>query len=111
MKIGADGRAEVMVTITDGQGKPFALIDLDANSVKFTIAAVKADNTGATNYFNYILTKVSGKDYVLNGETKKPALAETLQPTSIKAVRSNRFAPVYSPTLSKRLYRPITIAM
>ncbi|MGZ8444429.1 MAG: hypothetical protein ACXWXZ_13605, partial [Candidatus Binatia bacterium] len=55
VKIGADGRAEVMFTNTDGQGKPFALIDLDMNSIKFTIAAIKADNTGATSYHNYIL--------------------------------------------------------
>ena len=70
VKIGADGRAVVMFTNTDGQGKPFALIELGANSVKFTIAAIKADNTGATNYFNYILTKVSGKEYVFKGDTK-----------------------------------------
>ena len=56
------------------------LTELERNSIKFTIASIKADNTGATNYLNYILTKVSGKEYVFKGETKKPALAETLQP-------------------------------
>ena len=56
------------------------LSDLDANSVKFTIAAIKAESNGATSYHNYILTRVSGKEFFYKGETKKPALTEALQP-------------------------------
>lgn len=49
-------------------------------NVKFTVAVIQTSKSGETNYRNYILTKATGKDYLLNGENKKPSVAETLQP-------------------------------
>jgi OmcA/MtrC family decaheme c-type cytochrome len=73
-------RPVVTIKVTDAKGKPLDLEDLDSNSVKFTIAALKTAKSGERDYHNYILAKVAGKDYAVKGETKKPALAETLQP-------------------------------
>jgi OmcA/MtrC family decaheme c-type cytochrome len=63
-----------------GERKSLDLDDLDPNSVKFTIAAVKVGKSGESDYQNYILTKVAGREYVYKGQTRKPALAESLQP-------------------------------
>jgi OmcA/MtrC family decaheme c-type cytochrome len=80
VKLDAERRSVVTFKLSDSQGKPLDLNDLDPNSVKFTIAAIKEDKNDATRYHNYILTKVSGKEFVYKGETKKPTLTETLQP-------------------------------
>ena len=56
------------------------LSDLDVDSIRFTIAAIKTEKNGETSYHNYILTPVKGRDYVYKGEARKPALGETLQP-------------------------------
>ena len=79
--IPADRRPVVTFKISDGKGRPLELGDLDADSVKFTIAALKAGKSGDSDYQNYVLTKVAGKDYVYKGDIRKPALAETLQPS------------------------------
>jgi hypothetical protein len=80
VRISADRRPVVTFKIHDGQGRALELSDLDDGSIRFTIAAIKADSNGQTGYHNYILTKVTGKEYVYKGEIKKPLLAETLQP-------------------------------
>jgi len=80
VSIPADRRPLVTFKISDSKGRPLDLADLDADSVKFTIAALKAGKNGESDYQNYLLSKVAGKDYVYKGETRKPALAETLQP-------------------------------
>src|SRR5262244_513091 len=49
--------------IADAKGTPLELADLDANSVKFTIAALKTSKDSAPQYQNYILTQVAGKEY------------------------------------------------
>ena len=69
-----------LVRITDSKEQPLELSDLDADSIRFTIAAIKTDKSGETSYHNYILTRVTGKEYVYKGETRKPVLAETMQP-------------------------------
>jgi len=78
--IAANRRPVVTFNVRDVKGKPIDLYDLDPNSVKFTIAAQKVGKSGERDYQNYILTKVIGREYVYKGETRKPALAETLQP-------------------------------
>jgi len=78
--IAANRRPVVTFNVRDVKGKPIDLDDLDPNSVKFTIAAQKVGKSGERDYQNYILTKVIGREYVYKGETRKPALAETLQP-------------------------------
>jgi OmcA/MtrC family decaheme c-type cytochrome len=80
VSIPAGRRPVVTFRISDGKGRLLELGDLDADSVKFTIAALKAGKNGDRDYRNYLLAKVAGKDYVYKGETRKPALAETLQP-------------------------------
>ena len=79
-EISADRRPAVTLKISDGQGRPLEFSDLDQGSIRFTVAAIKAEGNGQTSYHNYILTKVTGKEYVYKGESKKPALAETFQP-------------------------------
>jgi len=79
VSIPGNRRPVVTFKIYDSRGKPLGLEDLDPNSVKFTIAALKTGKSGDRDYENYILAKVNGQDYVYKGETKKPVLAETLQ--------------------------------
>lgn len=78
--IPAHHRPVVAMRITDSKDHPLELSDLDADSIRFTVAAIKTEKNGETRYRNYILTRVTGKEYLYKGETRKPALAETLQP-------------------------------
>jgi hypothetical protein len=80
VRISADRRPVVTFKINDGQGRALELSDLDDGSIRFAIAAIKADANCQTSYRNYILTKVTGKEYVYKGEIKQPAVGETLQP-------------------------------
>ncbi len=80
VSIPANRRPVITFKISDAKGKSLDLDDLDPNSAKFTIAALKIGKSGENDYHNYILSKVAGKDYVYKGETRKPALAETSQP-------------------------------
>ena len=73
-------RPVVAVKITDAKDHPLALSDLDANSIRFTVATIETEGSGETRYHNYILTRVIGKEYVYKDETRNPALFETLQP-------------------------------
>src|SRR4030095_15565960 len=79
--IPANRRPGVTFKVSDAKGKPIELEELDANSVKFTIAVLKAGKAGESDYQNYILTKVSGRDYSYQGENRKTVLSETLQPS------------------------------
>jgi OmcA/MtrC family decaheme c-type cytochrome len=80
VNIGADRRPVATINISDANGKPLEVEDLDAGSLKFTIAKIRIGSMGESEYYNYILRKVAGRDYVYKGETKNPALVETLQP-------------------------------
>ena len=73
-------RPVVTFTIKNTQGQPLELSDLDPNSIRFTIAALSSEKTGESSYRNYLLTNVSGKDYVYKGETRKPVIGEISQP-------------------------------
>jgi OmcA/MtrC family decaheme c-type cytochrome len=113
VKLGADRRVELTFTASDGRGKPLDLSDLDAHSVKFTIAAIKAETNGATSYHNYILTRVSGREFVFNGEIKKPALGETVQPDfdqggMIKQIRPGLLTYTFKTTLPENFDRNAT---
>ena len=79
-RVAADHRPVVTFKLNDSRGTPLDVTNVDGNSLKFTIAVIKEEKSGATNYHNYILTKVSGKEFVFRGEPKQPTLAETLQP-------------------------------
>ena len=80
VRISADRRPVVTFKLSDGQGKPLELSEVDGQSIRFTIAAIKTNADGQTSYHNYILAKVTGKEYLYKGEAKKPVLTETLQP-------------------------------
>ena len=41
---------------------------------------LRRDKSGESRYQNYILTQVTGKEYVYKGETRKPVLRDTAQP-------------------------------
>jgi hypothetical protein len=79
-RIGADRRAIATIKLSDAKGQPLDLDNLDSDSVKFTIAVIRAVKSGETSYHNYILTRVTGNEFVYKGETRKPALTATLQP-------------------------------
>jgi len=79
-RIGADRRVRITIHLSDGNGRAIERENLDANSIKFTIAAVKATKNGEVSYQNYILRKVAGNEFIYKSETRKPAMAETLQP-------------------------------
>src|SRR5258706_7717402 len=102
--IPATRRPVVTFSVRDSGGKPLELADLDAESVKFTIAALKTDKSGARDYSNYILTKVAGKNFSFKGESHKPALAETAQPDvdrggTLARVRSGVFSYTFKTAL------------
>lgn len=78
--IAANRRPVVTFKVSDAKGKPLELEELDPNSVKFTIAVLKIGKGGESDYQNYILTKVPGRDYLDKGENRKPVLSESLQP-------------------------------
>ena len=80
VKLTLDRRPAVTFKVTTAKDNLAELADLDAESVKFTIAAIERDTNGDTRYHNYVLAKVSGKSYVFKGETKKPAISEAVQP-------------------------------
>ena len=80
VKLTLDHRPVVTFKVTTAKNNLLELADLDAASVKFTIAAIERDTNGDTRYHNYVLSKVSGKSYLYKGESRKPAIAETLQP-------------------------------
>jgi len=102
--IPANRRPIVTFKIADAKGKPLDLEDLDPNSVKFTIAALTVAKSGERDYRNYILARVAGKDFVFKGETRKPALAETLQPGADEGGALARVRPgVFSYTFKTAL--------
>src|SRR5205809_446389 len=97
-------RPTVTFKIGDSKGKPLDLDDLDPNSVKFTIAVLKTGKDGEKDYHNYILNKVTGKDYVYKSETRKPVILETMQPDSDQGgsfahVRPGVYAYTFKTTL------------
>ena len=53
----AHRRPVVAVRITDSKEQPLELSDIDADSIRFTIAAIKTDKSGETSYHNYILNQ------------------------------------------------------
>ncbi len=75
----ADGKPVVSLTITDNAGtslKPEVL-----EGARFFIAQVVVDEaTGATKYQNLLVHEVKGQPYVVDGETKQPALTTANQP-------------------------------
>jgi len=91
--IAADRRPVVTFSISDTNGKPLALENLDVQSVKFTIAKLTNGKNGEADYHNYVLANVAGKDYVFKGQTQKPALTETLQPSSDSGGTFSRLRP------------------
>src|SRR5919109_1896541 len=86
-------RPGVTFKISDAKEKPLDMSELDPESIKFTIAAVKVGKDGEKDYHNYILNKVAGKEYVYKGESKKPVLAETLQPEVDEGGKLARLRP------------------
>ncbi|MBI3764765.1 MAG: OmcA/MtrC family decaheme c-type cytochrome, partial [Chloroflexi bacterium] len=75
----SDGKPVVSLTITDDAGTPLKREVLEG--ARFFIAQIVVDKaTGATKYQNLLVHEVQGKPYILDGETKQPALAKATQP-------------------------------
>jgi OmcA/MtrC family decaheme c-type cytochrome len=77
--------------VSDAQGTSLDLKDIDG--LKFTIAAIKEETNGATQCQNYILNQVTGGEFVFNGETRKPVLDQTLQPSFDKGGTLTKLKP------------------
>ncbi len=83
VEIGADNKPVVTFKLTDAKGVPFKASDLDANSLRFTLAKIVLDkDTGLTHYENYFVNQVKGTEFTFNGQKKQPALATTTQVSS-----------------------------
>jgi OmcA/MtrC family decaheme c-type cytochrome len=78
--IPAQHRLVVAMRIADLKDHPLELSDLDADSIRFTVAAIKTEKNGEIRYHNYILTRVIGEKFVYKNAVREPALAESLQP-------------------------------
>ncbi|HXL08791.1 MAG TPA: hypothetical protein VN966_01070, partial [Candidatus Bathyarchaeia archaeon] len=70
----------VTFEIADSKGQPVDLSAIDEESIRFAIATLTAEASGESRYHNYILKRVTGKEYVYKGKVRNPALAEALQP-------------------------------
>lgn len=78
-----DRKPVVSFKLTDDNGSPLRLSDLDANSLRFTIAVLKQeDGTGRTFWENPITNAVRGAEYTKDGQRIKPALESVAQPTA-----------------------------
>src|ERR1043165_7397148 len=75
----SDRRPVIEFTVKDAERHPIELSELDPESLQFSIATLKIAANGQSSYHNYILTNVKGEKYEFRGETRNPALAETLQ--------------------------------
>lgn len=62
VNIASDRRPVATIKISDAKGKPLDLADLDAGSIKLTIAKIQIGKNGESEYHNYILTRIVGKD-------------------------------------------------
>jgi len=58
--IAVDRRPVVTFAITDAKGKPIDLVDLDVNSVKFTIAALRL-SSAIEDFVSYHLRRINNK--------------------------------------------------
>ena len=79
--IPTDLKPVVSFTLTDAKGSPLRLSDVDDGGLRFLIAAIQVDpETKNTKYVNYVVNTVTGRDFVFEGKTTKPALASATQP-------------------------------
>jgi len=113
VKIEQDRRPVATFRVTDGKGRPPRLEDISVDSVKFTIAALRNHKSGESEYRNYILNRVSGRDYFFNGENRKPAVTETLQPDFdqgglLKQIRPGIFTYTFKSALPANYDRKAT---
>ncbi|MDO8691776.1 MAG: OmcA/MtrC family decaheme c-type cytochrome, partial [Dehalococcoidia bacterium] len=83
VSIPGDRKPVVTFRITNAEGNPLQLTDLDGGLVRFTIARIDIDPaTGLTSYFNYVMINAPGRPFVFKGQTMQPALASAVQPAS-----------------------------
>lgn len=80
VEIPSDNKPVVTFKITDDKGNPVKPADLDAGSLRFTLAKIVEDkDSKLTRYENYITGEVKGAEYTVKGEKKQPALASATQ--------------------------------
>lgn len=83
VEIPTDNKPVVTFKLTDDKGNPVKVADLDAGSLRFTLAKIVEDkDTKLTRYESYITGEVKGAEFTVKGEKKQPALASTIQPLS-----------------------------
>ncbi len=82
VQIPVDRKPVVTFSLSDGDGVPVKISDLDSGGLRFIIAAIKVDNqTGLTSYENYVTTTETGSNYTIDGTEMTPALPSALQGT------------------------------
>jgi OmcA/MtrC family decaheme c-type cytochrome len=83
VEINTDSKPVVTFSLTDDKGIRVRPSELDANSLRFTIAKLVPDKeTGLSNFDNYIVLDVKGNPYTFNGAQKQPAMPTAKQASS-----------------------------
>ncbi len=77
--IGGDLRLVVEYLLSDDEGNPVDVLDLDG-APRFGFARIDTDAmTSRTRYQSYVVITAQGQDYVLNGMSRTPALMSATQ--------------------------------
>jgi OmcA/MtrC family decaheme c-type cytochrome len=79
VRIGGDRKPVVDFTLSDAEGKPLEIADLDGPP-SFVLGWIETDpSTGLTRYQSHILRTVAGAPYTYNGQSLDPTLASATQ--------------------------------
>jgi len=82
VELPADNKPAITFRITDDKGGPLKPTDLDANSIRFTLAELVVDkDSGLMQYHSYVTREVKGAEFTFNGEKKQPGAARATQAT------------------------------
>ncbi len=115
VEIGADNKPVVTFKMTDASGNPLQVSDLDANSLRFTMAKIVTDTgSGLTHYENYFVTDAKGAPYTYKGQTMQPA-QQTMSQVVVNGDTGGKitatatgFTYVFSNTLAANLDKSAT---
>lgn len=78
--IPSDLKPVVAFNLTDAKGSPLRLSDVDEGGLRFLNAAIVPDpDTNSTKYVNYVVNRVTGRDYQSDGKAVKAPLESATQ--------------------------------
>ena len=110
VSIPANRRPVITFKISDAKGKSLDLDDLDPNSAKFTIAALKIGKSGENDYPTTSLVKSSAKTTFTKTRRENPLLQRPWSRTLIREVLWFACAQGLLPTPSRHRSRLILTA-